>query len=180
MAKKNDKDLKIEALENKVKNLEEARSTRARWDSIPHKWQVAIAIVLVAILFSMIIYFYLEIRRTIEVALITEEDFHRITMIVKDTNWKVSKSSFSDLQSALNDKRINGDASITVDDNKIEILVEGEAYSYFGIFTYDNGYIAGTLEGKRARMFFSESILKKGRTLTLNIDDMKIVFYESE
>ena len=178
-AKKNDKDLKIEALEAQVKNLEEAKKTRKRWNSTPSKWQIAIVIGIVICLLGIAIYFYLEVKAAMDISTITESEFQRIATIVDGSRWKVAKNDFPLLREALNEK-LTGFGYTSTADGTIDLELYGTDYGLWGSFFYDSGYITGFLKGSRTRLFFSESVLKLGRTLTLYIGEEKIVFYENE
>ncbi len=179
MTKKNAKDLKIEALEAKVKNLEEKKDSKDRWKKIPSKWQIAIVIASVFALIAIACYFYVEIRNATEISEISESEYQRILTVVDGAKWKIAKDSFSLLRNSVNSK-LTGEASTFISDGSIELELNGASYGVWATFSYDSGFIKGFLKRKDARLYFSESALKLARTLVVYIDNEKLVFYETE
>ena len=150
------------------------------WKRIPAKLKLAITIFLAISIVAIGVELYKDVQRSIEIAAIDESEYQRISMIVDSTKWTVSKSDFSLLRKAI-DSTLSGNGYTKSSGGVIKLILESNSsYSLLGSFAYDSGYIDGFINGIYARIFFSESILRKGRTLTIAIADKKIVLYENE
>lgn len=176
MARKTEKDYKIEALQSEVDNLKERDSLRKSWESLSDNLKLGILIAIILICIAIFICFYLEIRNATGIGLIDEAEYQRIMAKVDSTCWEIAKNSYKDLKDTINNTA-TGEAFIKASNDSLLLELNGSEYGLYGVFDYQNGYIAGFIAGKYARLVFSESSLGNGRALSLYIDDIKLVFY---
>ena len=148
-------------------------SSKNGWSQMSEKKKLFAVCFLVAILVLTFVFIYTEFKRMNDITPIDSSEYARLLNNLDGCKWRASKNGYKILLDE--DLLYSSDCSYTYITDKSIIL---EFDSVWASFDYDSGLIRGSINFEPALMFFSESIIKTGRALTLVLNGNKIVFYQ--
>ncbi|MBQ0072354.1 MAG: hypothetical protein KBS81_10975 [Spirochaetales bacterium] len=174
--RKTEKDKKIEALEAANDALRR-RSAFSSWlESLSKRKRILYMVLLLAlVLFLVLSFTYVALEATRPVKM-TRSLYDLFLSEVDQRRWRISKDSWEAFR-----RHVHGGPSGTVftrrNGESLYLIADGEMECIYQ-FIFRDGQIMGMFSSYPSVLQYSESSLKSGRALTLQVGKDKLVFYE--
>lgn len=139
-------------------------------------------VILLALVTGTLVFFLLSasmtVLRAVKPVPMTEERYLLLLSEVDKRRWKIAKSSLEAFHRQIHGSP-SGYAYTKREGDRIDLSLSGEVDTTYS-FWFKDGLVRGFVSSYPAILSYSESTLKSGRALTLEVVKDKLVFYEEK